>query len=116
MHGLVVSISCISEKPKLVKQGQAFTIEVNVKLNGLSTSDVIVEAVMSQEEATQNMFTSFQSYRFSAIGSTTNDGHTFKLEMNPNVSGKQFIKIRMYPYHEYLCHKFEMGCMVWVEA
>ena len=39
----------------------------------------------------------------------------FKLTINPDVSGMQYMKIRMYPYHEYLCHPFETGCMVWLQ-
>lgn len=111
-----VSVQCVSKKPDLVNQGEAFTIDVSANLNGLSDTDVIVEAVMSDEELTEGMFTRFQTYRFNANNSSSDGKHIFRLELNPNVSGKQFMKIRMYPHHEYLCHPFEMGCMVWVEA
>ena len=110
-----VHIHCVSEKPSLVKQGESFTIDVSAKLNGLSASDVIVEAVMSEEEGKKEMFSKFQTYRFTANDTSSNDEQIFRLELKPDVSGLQFMKIRMYPYHEYLCHPFETGCMVWVE-
>ncbi len=110
-----VNVKCISQHPNIVNQGEGFTIEVTAKLNGLSDSDVIVEAVISAEEVTEGMFSSFKTHRFAASNSASNDEHNFKLNLNLKVSGIQFIKIRMYPYHEYLCHSFETGCMVWVE-
>ena len=110
-----VGVQCVSQQPDIVNQGEEFTIEVSANLNGLSDSDVIVEAVISDEEVSEGMSSRFQTYQFSAIDTSSNNDHIFRLELKPNVSGKQSVKIRMYPHHEYLCHPFETGCMVWVE-
>ena len=109
-----VSIQCISEKPKAVIQGQDFSIKVLAKLNGLSSKDVIVECVMSDVD-TQDMFEKYNTYKFSADGPMLSKEQTFKLVLSPEVSGIQYMKIRMYPYHEHLCHPFELGCMAWVQ-
>jgi starch phosphorylase len=109
-----VSIHCVTEKPKAVLQGQQFSIKVQAKLNGLSSKDVIVECVISSED-TQGMFEKYKSYKFSPDGPMLSKAQVFKLAISPDVSGMQYMKIRMYPYHEHLCHPFEMGCMVWVE-
>ena len=109
-----VSISYISEKPKAVKQGEAFTMKVQANLNGLSSKDVIVECVMSDED-TQDMFEEYKAFKFLPDGPMISNQQDFVLKLNPDVSGMQYLKIRMYPYHEYLCHPFETGCMVWVQ-
>lgn len=111
-HG--VSISCLTQKPSSVKQGESFTIKIKADLNGLSSNDVIVECVLSDED-TQDMFKEYSSYKFSPDGPIVSKEQDFKLKLNPDVSGMQYMKIRMYPYHEYLCHKFETGCMVWLQ-
>ncbi len=108
-----VSIQCISEKPKAVIQGQDFSIKVQAKLNGLSSNDVIVECVMSDVD-THNMFEKYNTYKFSPDGPMLANEQTFKLIISPDVSGMQYMKIRMYPHHEHLCHPFELGYMAWV--
>ena len=109
-----VSIHCISEKPKAVIQGQAFSLKVQAKLNGLSSNDVIVECVMSDVD-THDMFEKYNTCKFSADGPMLAKEQAFKLTISPGVSGMQYMKIRMYPYHEHLCHPFELGCMAWVQ-
>lgn len=109
-----VSICCISDKPTEVKQGEVFTIKIKANLNGLSSSDVVVECVLSDED-TQEMFMQYSTFKFSPDGPMLAKEQVFKLTINPDVSGMQYMKIRMYPYHEYQCHRFETGCMVWVE-
>jgi len=109
-----VSMSCITKKPTAIKQGEPITIKIQVDLNGLSSNDVIVECVMSDED-TEDMFAEYKAYQFTADGPLSSNEQIFTLNLNPDVSGMQYIKIRMYPYHEYLCHQFETGCMVWLQ-
>jgi starch phosphorylase len=109
-----VSLSCVSDKPTTVKQGESFTIVIEAKLNGLSSGDVVVECVLSDED-TKGMFKQYNAYKLSADGTGESNKQIFSLELNPNLSGMQFMKIRMYPYHEYLCHPFEMGSMTWLQ-
>jgi len=109
-----VSMSCITKNPTAIKQGEPITIKIQVDLNGLSSNDVIVECVMSDED-TEDMFAEYKAYQFTADGPLSSNEQIFTLNLNPDVSGMQYIKIRMYPYHEYLCHQFETGCMVWLQ-
>ncbi len=109
-----INIKCITQKPTAVKQGEPFTIKIEADLNGLSSKDVIVECVMSDEE-TEDVFKEFNTFQFSADSSNKSKGQVFTIELNPDVSGMQYMKIRMYPYHENLCHKFETGCMIWLQ-
>jgi starch phosphorylase len=110
-----VSIQCKSELPECVTQGEAFVIEVSAKLNGLLDTDVVVEAVLSDDEVTNTTSSNIETYRLSKGDAILDGEDIFKLKLDSKAAGRQFMKIRMYPYHEYLCHRFEMGCMVWVE-
>ncbi|UEN98863.1 hypothetical protein A9R16_010510 [Acidiferrobacter thiooxydans] len=38
----------------------------------------------------------------------------FRLDHEPRTSGFQTLRIRAYPYHALLAHRFELGCMVWL--
>lgn len=109
-----VSMKCITTKPSAVKQGEPFTIKVETNLNGLTSDDVIVECVLSKNEPEED-FIDYNTYKFNAEDSKSPNKQIYSIELNPKVSGLQYIKIRMYPYHEFLCHPFETGCMVWLE-
>jgi starch phosphorylase len=42
------------------------------------------------------------------------DGKTvFSTRMQPPYPGLQTIRLRVYPYHTALTHRFEMGAMLW---
>ena len=109
-----VSLYSVSDKPTAIKQGKDFTIKIKADLNGLSSKDVVVECLLSEED-TQDMFAEYSLYKFLPDGPMIAKEQVFKLSINPNVSGIQYMKIRMYPYHELLCHPFETGCMVWLQ-
>ena len=43
------------------------------------------------------------------------DGETiFKLDLNPRLPGLQYYKIRLFPFHPALTHRYETGYMIWV--
>ena len=110
----IQEVKFVKQKPKAVIQGQDFSLKVQAKLNGLSSNDVIVECVMSDVD-TPDMFENYNTYKFSTDGPMLAKEQTFKLVISPDVSGMQYMKIRMYPYHKHLCHPFELGCMAWVQ-
>ena len=109
-----VSLKCISDKPHIFKQSETYTLKLDVDLNGLADEDVVVECIMSDEN-TEELFDDYQSYKFEAEKQNSDGHHIFSLELDPKVSGVQYMRIRMYPYHQNLCHPFEMGKMVWLK-
>ena len=109
-----VSLKCVSEKPYILKQSQMYTFKVDVCLNGLSTEDIVVECIMSDENK-EELFEHYQAYKFEAEKQNENGNYIFSLDLDPNVSGVQYLRIRMYPYHKHLCHPFEMGKMIWLD-
>jgi N-acetyl-alpha-D-glucosaminyl L-malate synthase BshA len=40
--------------------------------------------------------------------------HRFALELSPDLCGKLEYRIRVYPFHAALSHRFEMGLMKWI--
>ena len=109
-----VSIKCISDKPYIIKQNEPYTLKVNAHLNGLSAEDVIVECIMSDENKDE-LFDCYRAFQFEQVDQDVHGNHIFSLELNPNVSGVQYLRIRIYPYHKNLCHRFETGKMLWLE-
>ncbi len=110
-----VKIQCVSEKPHIIQQGELFSIEVAAYLNGLSANDVIMECLFNKEDPEDGSKTECKTFQLTASESQSSEEHLFKLDVDPHLSGLNYMKIRMYPYHEYLCHRFETGCMVWLQ-
>ena len=53
-------------------------------------------------------------YRLEA-GDKNEQGETlFSLDLKSPLSGPQYYKIRLYPYHELLGRRFETGLMLWL--
>ena len=110
-----VSIKCISDKPCAVQQGTPISITIAAKLNGLTEHDVIVECLFSEDDVKCSE-TDCKSFYLKPDKGGSSDEKYFSLAFDPKLSGLNYMKIRMYPHHELLCHKFEMGCMVWLET
>ncbi len=108
-----VSLKCMSEKPYILKQNEIYIFKVNVYLNNLSKDDVVVECIMSDEN-NDELCDKYQAYKFESEGQDSNGNCIFNLNFNPNASGVQYLRIRMYPYHKNLCHPFETGKMIWL--
>ena len=53
-------------------------------------------------------------YRLEYRGPGNNDESLYALELKPEVCGKIEYRMRAYPHHELLTHKFEMGMMLWL--
>ena len=89
-------------------------LEVAVKLNGLRPADVVVEMLIGHqsnpEKISQAMRYSFVAQK---IDSATGE-QIFALDLTPQLCGKLEYRIRIYPRHEMLTHRFEMGYMRWL--
>lgn len=109
-----VTIKCISDKPYILKQNEVFAIKVSTFLNGLTSDDVIIECIMSDENKDE-LFDNYQAYKFVSTEQDSAGNCIFSLNLDPNASGVQYLRIRMYPYHQNLCHPFETGKMIWLD-
>jgi len=88
--------------------GERFVVELRAQLAGLLPSDVRVECVVVQNEATS------MTFRATEMPSASASDVGFRIEFVPPFPGLQTYQVRMYPYHELLSHPFEMGRMLWI--
>jgi glycogen phosphorylase len=104
-HG--VSIRRLDAPQMRIQFGDSFTVQVAVKLNGLTPDDVIIELLLKR--ARHNV-----RYELAAAGSVPETGeHRFKLEFTPDLCGHLEYRIRAYPCHAQLTHPLELGLMLW---
>jgi starch phosphorylase len=113
-----VRIRMVSAPSPQVKHGHSVPIEVAVYLNGLEPEDVVVECVLGRENELGEFIPS-NSLEFTAAGPTLEGETLFRLDLcaperGIPLPGLQSYKIRIFPYHPLLSHRFECGCMRWL--
>ena len=110
-HG--ISIRRTDNYEEELKYGDTLKIQVGVYLNGLDSSDVVVECLVGTA-STHEEFIVHKRIPLKPEGEKIDKEQTFTLNLEPVLSGLQYYKIRVYPYHELLTHPFETGYMVWL--
>ncbi len=96
-----------------VPAGEHYPIRVAVHLDGLEPSDVIVECVIeSGDDISGYHICDTQAFR--PTGEKQGDDTVYQLDLKPSLPGLQHYRIRIYPYHSLLSHRFETGFMRWL--
>ncbi len=116
-----------------IKVGERFKLAVAARLGELAAEDVVMECVIGSD--TEEGFVITETYPFTAKDADATGGEDpepapenvsirgmepeereaiFELEFTPPFSGLQAYKLRLYPYHTLLTHRFEMGLMKWI--
>ncbi len=91
-----------------VAHGDTVVIDLRAQLAGLQPSDVRVECVVTQDELAPVSFSAIE------VPAESGGDVAFRLQFAPPFAGQQTYQIRMYPFHELLSHRFEMGRMLWI--
>ncbi|HZM36543.1 MAG TPA: alpha-glucan family phosphorylase [Burkholderiales bacterium] len=95
-----------------IQFGESVPVEVAVKLNGLSPSDVCVELLLwrglRESPALRH------SHELAPAGRMESGEEKYVLELKPGLSGRLDYRIRVVPRHELLTHPFELGLTRWV--
>ena len=100
--------------PKRIAFGDGIRLEVAVYLDGMKAEDVVVELALVRHTHLESQRQSAH-YRFEPDGTTTDQGeHRFALALTPEMCGKLEYRMRVYPHHELLTHRLEMGMMLWL--
>ena len=107
-----VTMELMVQPPARIFQDEIIMLKVRAMLNGLQATDVKLECLLGPGR-TQDEFEVSQVAELSPL---TQDGEytEFELELEPEISGLQHYKLRLYPCHPSLAHPFEMGCMIWI--
>lgn len=112
-HWPGVKIHRVDSAPEELKHGERLPIRVSAELNGLTTNDVVVECLVGTASATEDFIVQ-DRIRLKSEGKKDGNGVIFNLDLQPVLSGQQYYKIRIYPYHGLLTHPFETGYMIWL--
>ena len=111
-----VAMRRIDDGKRRIAFGDSLRFEVAVRLAGLEPGDVTVELLWGRPNSSGSAANVRppRSYRLEYRGPVGNDESLYALELRPEVCGKIEYRMRAYPYHELLTHKFEMGMMLWL--
>lgn len=94
--------------------GETLAMNIKVKLNGLSASDIAVDCLFGSGQGEAFRAQYCMHLRFNEWLSQAPDSAIFTLEWQPAFYGLKHYRFRVYPHHPLLAHPFEMGCMLWV--
>ncbi|HEY7670626.1 MAG TPA: alpha-glucan family phosphorylase [Gammaproteobacteria bacterium] len=128
-----VELRSRSGAPNQAEFGRPIVLEIDVKLNGLSATDVRLECVLSRQvcsgiERPKKQFSDARHAHEGIAqigddtvmiavfkpGSVDGDYQRYRLEMQPPWAGAMFYSIRAVPYHTALAHPYEIGLMRWL--
>jgi starch phosphorylase len=108
-----VRLRRLDEAPGAIAAGATLPIRVAAHLDGIEPDDVIVECLVGMEDATGE-FRVHDRQVFTPDGRNGEGETLFSLNLQPGLSGLLGYKIRLYPFHPALAHRFETGMMVWL--
>ena len=94
--------------------GTSLQVQVAVQLNGLSPEDVTVEALIGRPYPNGNFTRRARHYPLTTAGVTGNGEMLYTIALTPELCGKLEYRIRIFPSHPALIHKFEPGLMIWL--
>lgn len=96
-----------------IRAGDALSIHVAVHLGDLTPEDVLVECLVGTESESGE-FIRHDAHVFTHAGPGEHGETVFRLDHTPRLSGLQYYKIRLFPFHPCLSHRFEAGHMIWL--
>ena len=99
--------------PEALKVGEPLRLTVLIHGNGLREEDLVVECLFESTDDSGETLVRDKAF-FTACGTDGEGRLVFRLDHKPETPGFQTLRIRAYPYHTLLAHRFEMGCMVWL--
>jgi starch phosphorylase len=92
--------------------GDVLPIRVAAHLDHLTADDVLIECLVGRETESGE-FHKLDTHIFTP-GEVVDGETIFKLDLSPRLPGLQYYKIRMFPFHPALTHRYETGYMIWV--
>ncbi len=112
-HWSDVIIRRLDEPTLEIETGDSVPILVGVDLGELQASDIIVECLVGRESSTGELQID-ETLVLEPHNMIESDEMLFRLDLTPKLAGLQHYKLRAYPYHELLTHRFELGYMIWL--
>ena len=108
-----LKIRRMDEPVSEIEAGDSIHILAAVDLGELSAEDIIVECLIGRASSRRELVVE-DALELVPEKKIETSEIIFRLDLLPNLAGLQYYKLRVYPYHENLTHRFEMGYMVWL--
>lgn len=99
--------------PEALTAGATLEISVHVHGNGLTAEDLVVECLFEGLDD-NGEYVLREQVAFTHAGVDEEGRLLWRLRHEPRTPGLQSLRVRLFPYHPLLMHRFEMGCMVWL--
>ena len=94
--------------------GESVSLEVGATLNGLDPRDVTVEVVFAQSQRDAGNVALSSRELLPDDAPMPLGEHRYVLRLEPELCGKIDYRIRCFPRHDLLTHRFEPGLMAWL--
>lgn len=107
-----VTLQLMFQPPAHLCHDDRILLKVRANLHSLEAHDVKLECLFGHAAAADDIEVR-QVAELVAMG-TDGDYTEFEIELDPEIAGLQYYKLRMYPFNEAMSHPFELGCMIWV--
>ncbi|MGE0876994.1 MAG: alpha-glucan family phosphorylase, partial [Burkholderiales bacterium] len=108
-----VALRRLDSPRRRIQYGDSVLFEVAARLNGLEPKDVVIEVVISPFDEDAAGCAAVRQ-EFVTDGSRVDGAeHRFTLQLAPEMCGRLDYRIRCYPSHRHLTHRFELGLMLW---
>ncbi len=108
-----LEIRRLDEPVPEIETGDTVPILVGVKLGELKPEDIVVECLIGRASNRRELVVE-DVLRLLPQDNLEVGEILFRLDLMPNLAGLQYYKLRAYPYHQMLTHRFELGYMVWL--
>ena len=115
-----VSGRLVNDVPHRIHSDEEIHLEVEVTLNGLQPSEVVVECLFGQNKTHDNWLTQQRFSTNSSPESNTDDTgnpprtQVYHLTIQVSLSGLQNFRLRLVPCHPAQLHPYELGLMKWL--
>jgi starch phosphorylase len=112
-HWHEINLRRIDTPVEQVEAGGTLSILVGVTRGPFAAEDIAVECLLGPCSGTED-FAPEQRFLLSATRVAENGELVYELRLEASMSGLQCYKIRAYPFHPSLAHRFETGRMTWL--
>ena len=108
-----VHLTLVQGPPPGVQAGQAFELVVAATLAGLEPGDLHVECQLGTVDE-HGVFHEAAGLALQADAHGAGESHHYRARIEPDASGLIRLRIRAWPMHPDLAHRFELGLLRWV--
>ena len=108
-----VTLRLVEGPPAALSTGGSFRLTVAVGLAQLQPEDITLECQLGSMGA-DGEFTALETHPLAPLDGEATPEMIYAVTLQPRLSGLAALRLRAFPAHSGLAHRFEMGCMRWL--